>query len=328
MAQQNNAMLWYGTSSPVSTGAPFPGLSLQQQRWQQRQVALAMSPVSVATSPISNASGHSDGSGFSNTSSLSSASSLDANNLPYVNNFSNPGSVSNLSMFYPPMTVNIPPNDGNNTNAFSYAMSIANTSPSACTTGTISYPTPNPPTPSFSLGVPLKPTMEGLSRWTEVKIPASTALDLAILFFTSGYYPVLHRDPFLNDFLKPDFGLDYCSPALVCAILALSCKRTEGLKTEIKLTEEAKAQAFYKEGIQLLAKQEGLPRSLPDCQATTLLALYQLAFGDNATAVKFAKEAVTHSLAYYDLTGKMDLGDAWHQYSRHLALCSAVSIER
>lgn len=286
-----------------------------------------MSPVSAATSPISNASGHSDGSGFSNTSSLSNASSLDASKFPYANNCSDVSGVSNLAMFYPPTTMDMTPS-GNTINAFLYLIPTVNIAPATYTSEVILFPTLNPLIPSSSIGFPAKPVLEDSCRWTKVQVLASTALDLVSLFFTLGYYPVLHRDPFLEDFLKSESGLDYCSPALVCAILALSCKRTEGLETNIMLTKGVKAQAFYDEAIQLLEEQEGLPRSLPDCQATTLLTLYQLAFGEKALPAELAKEAVEHSLAYWDLTAKMDLGDAWHQYSRHLALCSAVSLER
>lgn len=216
------------------------------------------------------------------------------------------GSTSPLSAFYPTRSLS------SSTNATNVTTSTTN--------------------PSVGGGEDTKASQQPTqvwAPWTGVKVLASTALELIDVFFTSGYFPVLHRSPFIRDYNSPKTSMGYCSPALVSAILALSCKRAQnlpGLKTSTRCS--LTPLIFYNDASQHLLKQAGQPRSLPDCQAMALLSLYQLSYGDDIVAARLVQDAMEHSMAYYDRTEEFARGDVWHEHVRGLALCGSVTLGR
>ncbi|TWU70561.1 hypothetical protein ED733_000559 [Metarhizium rileyi] len=164
--------------------------------------------------------------------------------------------------------------------------------------------------------------------WTQIGWTKAHIRHLIDAIFPWDYLPfsLLCYDLFMQSFYSD--SAQFCSPALVCAILALASRVVNEDKDDLEILPSGwiGSRTFFKKATAAL--QEGLSDSLPDIQAVGILSLYHLRCGKEAEAQDCAESF--HRRVVELCKHGFSLGDDDEQYLavRDTTYCGAVSLSR
>ncbi len=197
------------------------------------------------------------------------------------------------------------------------------------------YPTGSPAlyAPLFNLPPPRhsQPPHQGMGgpnphTWTRVTSDERLVQRLLDRFFANSlpYLSLLSQRHFMNDFREGNRR--YCSEALVNAVLGMTCKVATA--TSQLISRVSFGDAFMGEAKALLARG-GDHVSLPYIQALGILALSEMAQGNEEEASELAHESVRASIRFFIQTQQPNHShDADFRAVRALAYCGGFSLIR
>ncbi|EFY90659.1 putative nitrate assimilation regulatory protein nirA [Metarhizium acridum CQMa 102] len=165
-------------------------------------------------------------------------------------------------------------------------------------------------------------------RWTQIGWTKAHIHHLIDAIFSWDYLPfsLLSHDLFLQSFYSD--SSQFCSSALVCAILALACRLINEDKDELEVLPSGwiGSKTFFYQANAKLHKHRS--KVLPDIQAIGILSLYHLRCGQEAKAQEYAENFIANIKEYHDLNSSVR--NKGEQYERVLDItyCGAVSLSR
>lgn len=177
-----------------------------------------------------------------------------------------------------------------------------------------------PPPPELSLAGPLPHT------WTRVTSDAGLVHRLFARFFASSlpHLSLISPRHFMLDFR--DGNRRYCSEALVNAVLAMACRLAT--ETSQLVSRVSFGDAFMGEAKGLLAQEEDNV-NLPCIQALAILALAEMAQGNEEEAGELAHESVRACIRFVLQTQHRNNSvDADFRTVRAMAYCGGFSLLR
>lgn len=165
-------------------------------------------------------------------------------------------------------------------------------------------------------------------RWTQIGWTKAHIHHLIDAIFSWDYLPfsLLSHDLFLQSFYSD--SSQFCSSALVCAILALACRLVNEDKDELEVLPSGwiGSKTFFNQANAKL--HEHRSKILPDIQAIGVLSLYHLRCGQEAKAQEYAENFMANIKEYYNPDSSVR--NKGEQYERVLDItyCGAVSLSR
>ncbi|KAK3900155.1 hypothetical protein C8A05DRAFT_17504 [Staphylotrichum tortipilum] len=194
--------------------------------------------------------------------------------------------------------------------------------PGLCTPplGLLRRPNLPAPPPELSLGGPLPHT------WTRVTSDTGLVYRLFARFFASSlsYLSLISHRHFMLDFREGNRR--YCSEALVNAVLAMACKLAT--ETSQLVSRVSFGDAFMGEAKGLLAQEEDHV-NLPCIQALAILALTEMAQGNEEEAGELAHESVRACIRFVLQTQHRNHSvDADFRTVRAMAYCGGFTLLR
>ncbi|KID94737.1 hypothetical protein MAJ_09327, partial [Metarhizium majus ARSEF 297] len=137
-------------------------------------------------------------------------------------------------------------------------------------------------------------------RWTQIGWTKAHIHHLIDAIFSWDYLPfsLLSHDLFLQSFYSD--SSQFCSSALVCAILALACRLVNEDKDELEVLPSGwiGSKTFFDQANAKLHKHRS--KVLPDIQAIGVLSLYHLRCGQEAKAQEYAENFIANIKEYHD----------------------------
>ena len=167
------------------------------------------------------------------------------------------------------------------------------------------------------------------ANWITAPLSATTVSRLLVVFFTSGFFPVLEQETFMRDFSESSGP--YCSVALVNVMLALASRLCEdAMRLHPRQPSDATtwSRRFFEEAMQELAKLTAPYTSIADIQAVALCSLFQLYNGFEDEAQAFARQSVEYATTYANMDRSDMKDDEHHSLIRDTTLCGTVSLAR
>ncbi|EFY87706.1 putative nitrate assimilation regulatory protein nirA [Metarhizium acridum CQMa 102] len=165
-------------------------------------------------------------------------------------------------------------------------------------------------------------------RWTQIGWTKAHIHHLIDAIFSWDYLPfsLLSHDLFLQSFYSD--SNQFCSSALVCAILALACRMVNEDKDDLEVLPSGwiGSKTFFDQANAKLHKHRS--KGLPDIQAIGILALYHLRCGEEVKAQEHAENFIASIKEFHDPDSSAR--NKGEQYERVLDItyCGAVSLSR
>ena len=199
-------------------------------------------------------------------------------------------------------------------------------------------------TPSLSYSLTTCTSMESpttqIDQWTRSGWTVARVQYLIESLFAHEYLPccLLHTDLFMNDFSRG--SSQYCSSALVNALLCLATRVVKGLESALQNHDVANdrislppgrwsgSQEFFNEAVRIINSSHPKLDSIPDIQALGILSLLPASGGDIGKAQAMAKEFCGAASSYCLRVPLENEKSAQNSRVRAKMYCGAVSLTR
>lgn len=187
---------------------------------------------------------------------------------------------------------------------------------------------------SVELSLPLAPIdtyglLSQADKWTQTSWTRAHIRHLFDVLITWDYtaFILLRKDEFLQDY--EEGSTRFCSSALVHALLALSTRIIYEKEDESDVLPSGwLGSKWFLLRTKALLRSQGSYKSLPDIQATGILALYHFRCGREEEAIKLA-ETCSSSIRALCLKGTaVDTSDEQYFKVRATTYCGALSLLR